>query len=88
MTTGSSVERIAAAEGPTRSRPAKNAITAPTVDTSAIAASQPQPSAANPSSGPPVGSETSAKVTVAPVQTSAESASGGVPASTRSPTRM
>ncbi len=38
--------------------------------------------------GRPSGSETSRKVTVAPVQTSAESASGGVPASTRSPTRM
>ena len=88
MTTGSSVERIDADDGPTRARPAKNARIAATVDTSAIAPSQPQPSAPKPSSGPPVTSAATANVPVAPVHTSAASATGGTPATTRSPTRM
>ena len=45
VTTGSAVERIAALEGPTRFRPAKNRLTATTVDTTARLSSQPHPAA-------------------------------------------
>ena len=43
MVTGSAVERIEAVVGPTRRRPAKNRLTAPTVETTAMPASQPKP---------------------------------------------
>lgn len=88
VTTGSSVERIDAADGPTRARPAKKVRIAPTVLTSAIAPSQPQPAAANARSGPPRTALTTANVPAAPVHTSAESGRNGTPASTRSPLRM
>src|SRR5215212_10007806 len=45
VTTGSTTERIAARDGPTRARPAKNSRIAATVLTSAIAPSQAQPAA-------------------------------------------
>ncbi len=41
--TGSAVERIEAAVGPTSGSPAKKSASAPTVETSAMAASQPSP---------------------------------------------
>jgi hypothetical protein len=41
VTTGSKVDRIDAAEGPTWLRPAKNSPTAPTVETTEMAAIQP-----------------------------------------------
>ena len=43
MTTGSRVERIAAAVGPTRRSPAKKSAIATTVETTAMPASQPSP---------------------------------------------
>ena len=43
MTTGSKVERIAAPDGPTRRRPAKNNVIAATVETTASSASQARP---------------------------------------------
>lgn len=41
VTSGSTVERIEAAVGPTRRSPAKKSPTAPTVETTAMPASQP-----------------------------------------------
>jgi hypothetical protein len=88
VTTGSSVERIAAADGPTRASPAKNMTIGPTVLIRAIAPIQPQPSAAKASSGPPRTADASANVHAAPAQTSAASPSAGTAAPMRSPVRM
>jgi len=88
VTTGSSVERIDAADGPTRASPAKKHRIAPTVLTAAIAPSHAQPSAPKPSSGPPRTTDATANVHIAPTHTSAASATGETPAPTRSPVRM
>src|SRR6478735_12090168 len=88
VTSGSRVERIDAADGPTRARPAKKQRIAPSVLTRAIAPTHAQPTAPNPSSGPPRRTDANAKVHVAPRQTNAASATGGTPAPTRSPMRM
>ena len=89
VTTGSSVERIAAADGPTRARPAKNRPTAPTVDTTAIAASHPNPAALTaPRSSPPPMSPTSVSITAAPVHTKVLNASAPTRAATPSETKM
>src|SRR4029078_9262727 len=88
VTTGSSVERIDAADGPTRARPAKKQSIAATVLTIAIATTHAQPSAPNVSCGPPCMTDASAKVHVAPTHTKADSAIGGTPTPARSPTRI
>src|SRR5882762_6454979 len=85
VTTGSSVDKIDAADGPTRAMPAKKQRIAPTVLTAAIAPTASQPSAPKSNSGPPRTIEASAKVTVAPTHTSPDSATGGTPAPTRAP---
>ena len=74
---GSRVDRIAAIDGPTRRMPAKKSRTGVTVETSAIAASQPQPAPAKPVSNEPVATPAAPNVTAAPVVTSADSGSGG-----------
>ena len=80
VTSGSRVERIDAADGPTRARPAKKQRIAATVLTRAIAPTHAQPSAPNPSSGPPRTTDASANVHVAPRHTNAASATGGTAA--------
>ena len=88
MVGGSSVERIAAIDGPTRRSPAKNSAIGVTVETSAIAASHTQPSLAKPASSEPVAAPATPNVTAAPVVTSADSGSGSRSPPTRSETRM
>ena len=89
MTTGSRIDRIEATEGPTRARPAKKKMIAPTVLTRASVTSQAQ--AAGPASsdvGPPRRTEATAYVVAAPQHTRAVRLSGAMPESTRSPVRM
>src|SRR4051794_8917208 len=89
VTTGSTVERIDAAVGPTRRRPAKNRLIAATVETAPRHTSHPQPAAvsapgrSSPSSAPPA-----VRLTVAPVQTIADSTVGRTRPATPSLTRM
>ena len=88
VTTGSSVDRIDAALGPTRASPAKNSRIAPTVLTTTMPAIASQPSAESARSGPPRGIDAEPERQRRPAHTSAASASGGTPAPTRSPARM
>ncbi|GAA1508283.1 hypothetical protein GCM10009788_10600 [Nocardioides humi] len=82
------MDRIAAVDGPTFARPAKKSSTEPTVLISTSAASHPQPAAPKPRSGMPRTVSTASSAPVAPVQTSAARATGGVPAVMRSPITM
>ena len=76
VTTGSSVDRMAAAVGPTRRRPAKNSAIAPTVDTTASATSHSQPEAGHRGGVQAAGDQPGAvSVIAAPVHTSVVSAS-------------
>ena len=71
--TGSTVERIDAVVGPTRFRPAKKRLTAATVETSAMPASQPQPAmVTSPGRSSPSAAEPAVRLTAAPVHTTAE----------------
>ncbi len=89
MTTGSTVERIEAVVGPTRFRPAKKRLTAATVETTAIPASQPQPATVtSPGCRSPSAAEPTVRLTAAPVQTSAESRLGRIRPAIPSLTRM
>jgi hypothetical protein len=89
VTTGSSVERIEAVDGPTRERPAKKRPTAPTVDTTAIAAIQPSPSLLSaPRSSPPPARPANVSIAAAPVHTKVLSASAPTRAATPSETKM
>ena len=87
--TGSRVDRIAAALGPTRCRPAKKRATAPTVEMTAMPVSQPMPEALTAAGWrsstrrPPM-----VRLTAAPVQTSVVRASGPTRAVMPSEVRM
>src|SRR5262245_22088149 len=77
VTTGSSVDRIDAADGPTRRRPAKKSAIAPTVDTAARQVSQPRPASPTaPGWRSPAASDAIVNVAAAPVQTRAPSGTG------------
>jgi hypothetical protein len=83
------VDRIAAADGPTRAMPANMSVTAATVQTSAMPASQPQPASVTvPGRSSPIRAEPIVRVTAAPVQTSVEKARGGTRWAMLSVTRM
>ena len=89
MTTGSRTDRIEATEGPSRARPAKKKMIAPTVLTRASVTSQNQAVAPESSDvGPPRTAVATAYVVAAPQQTNAVRLSGAMPESTRSPVRM
>ena len=89
MTSGSTVARIAAVVGPTRRSPAKKSEIAPTVEITARQAIQPQPApVSSPGRSSPSSSEPTVSDTAAPVQTSAESTSGGTRPAIPSLTRM
>ena len=75
--------------GPTRRRPAKNSEIAPTVEITARHAIQPHPAPVNsPGRSSPSSNEPTVNDTAAPVQTSAESTSGGTRDAIPSETRM
>jgi hypothetical protein len=77
VTTGSTVARIAAVEGPTRRSPAKKKPMAATVETTPIAPSHTQPCAVtSPGRNCPSSAEPVVSVTAAPVHTSADSTYG------------
>ena len=77
VTTGSSVDRIDAAVGPTRRSPAKNRPMAPTVETTASPPSQTKPEALTlAGSRSPPARPAAVSVAAAPVHTSVLSASG------------
>ena len=77
MVSGSADDRIAAVVGPTRRSPAKNRLMAPTVETTARPASQPNPAALTlPGRRSPPATPASVSVAAAPVQTSALRRSG------------
>ena len=83
------MDRIAATEGPTRAMPANISVTAATVQTRAMPASQPQPaSETSPGFSSPIAAEPTIRVTAAPVQTSVEKARGGTRWAMLSVTRM
>ena len=83
------MERIDAVVGPTRLRPAKNRLIAPTVETTARQASQPQPALVrSPGRRSPTAAEPAVSVTAAPVQTIVASTCGRIRAVTVSLTRM
>jgi GTP-binding protein len=88
VTGGSNVERIAASDGPTRCRPAKNVVTGRTVLTSAISTSHSHASAGSASRSVPFARPTAVVVSAAPAHTSAASTSGGTVRVTPSETRM
>jgi len=85
---GSSVERIAAVDGPTRRRPAKNRAIGVTVETMAMAASHSQPSLAKPVSKEPLAAQVMPNVIAAPVVIRADRGSASRSPPTRSETRM
>ena len=89
VTSGSSVARIEAVVASTRSRPAKNRLTAATVQTTAMHASHHQPTAETAARRRfPISAEPAVSVVAAPVQTSAVSMRGATRRETPSPTRM
>ena len=89
VTTGSSVERIDVAVGPTRRSPAKNRAIAPTVDTTARPLSQTRPAALTlPGSRSPPAKPASVRVIAAPVHTSVLRVRGPSRAATPSELRM
>jgi hypothetical protein len=89
VTTGSTVETIEAVVGPTRLRPAKNRLTATTVETTARQASHPHPaSVTSPGRSSPSIAEPAVRLSAAPLQTSADSTLGRIRPATPSLTRM
>jgi hypothetical protein len=89
VTTGSTVERIEAAEGPTRRRPAKNSEIAPTVETAARHTSHAHPAAVTRAGArSPPASPANVRVIAAPVHTSVLSVSGPRRAAMPSELRM
>jgi hypothetical protein len=89
VTSGSTVARIDAAVGPTFRSPAKKRLTAATVETTEMHASQPQPASVTwPGCSWPSSAEPVVSVTAAPVHTRAERTSGRMRPTTPSLTRM
>jgi len=80
---------MAATDGPTRAMPANMRVTAATVQTSAMPASQPQPASETaPGFSSPIRAEPTVRVTAAPVHTSVEKTRGGTRWAMLSVTRM
>jgi hypothetical protein len=88
VTIGSSTERIEATDGPTRARPAKNKMMAPTVLTRASVMSHVHAATPTWSEGPPRTTAATVYVDAAPQHTRVVSVSGATPDSNRSPVRM